>query len=98
VILYDKILFSEDQGEFWRETPVFYRRGRSSGHRITTFLLCNRNSHVPGIRLSEASPVISSNAVHAIKFGSSGRLVKYMDLKIVMMMDMNFRPEKRERS
>jgi len=35
-----------------------------------------------GYGLSEASPVISSNALHAIKFGSSGRLVKYMDLKI----------------
>ena len=36
-----------------------------------------------GYGLSEASPVISSNALHAIKFGSSGRLVKNMELKIV---------------
>jgi long-chain acyl-CoA synthetase len=35
-----------------------------------------------GYGLSEASPVISSNALHAIKFGSSGKLVKYMELKI----------------
>jgi len=36
-----------------------------------------------GYGLSEASPVISGNALHAIKFGSSGRPVKYMELKIV---------------
>ncbi|MDO8928772.1 MAG: AMP-binding protein, partial [Bacteroidota bacterium] len=35
-----------------------------------------------GYGLSEASPVISSNALHAVKFGSSGKLVKYMELKI----------------
>ena len=35
-----------------------------------------------GYGLSEASPVISSNALHAIKFGSSGRLVKDLDLRI----------------
>ena len=36
-----------------------------------------------GYGLSEASPIISGNALHAIKFGSSGRPVKYMELKIV---------------
>jgi long-chain acyl-CoA synthetase len=35
-----------------------------------------------GYGLSESAPVISSNALHAIKFGSSGKLVKYLDLKI----------------
>lgn len=36
-----------------------------------------------GYGLSESSPVISSNSLDAIKFGSSGKLVKYMELKIV---------------
>ncbi|WP_340114288.1 AMP-dependent synthetase/ligase [Maribellus mangrovi] len=36
-----------------------------------------------GYGLSEASPIISGNALHAIKFGSSGLPVKYMELKIV---------------
>jgi long-chain acyl-CoA synthetase len=36
-----------------------------------------------GYGLSEASPVISSNVPHAIKFGTSGKLVKYMDCKIL---------------
>jgi long-chain acyl-CoA synthetase len=36
-----------------------------------------------GYGLSEATPVISSNALHANKFGSSGKLVKYLELKIM---------------
>jgi len=36
-----------------------------------------------GYGLSEASPIISGNALHAIKFGSSGRPVEYMELKIL---------------
>jgi long-chain acyl-CoA synthetase len=35
-----------------------------------------------GYGLSEAAPCISSNVPDAIKFGTSGRLVKYLDLKI----------------
>ena len=35
-----------------------------------------------GYGLSEASPVISTNALHAGRFGSSGKIVDFMELKI----------------
>ena len=36
-----------------------------------------------GYGLTEAAPVISSNVPQDIKFGSSGKLVKYLELKIL---------------
>ncbi len=35
-----------------------------------------------GYGLTEAAPVISANCPEAVKFGSSGKLVKYLDVKI----------------
>ena len=36
-----------------------------------------------GYGLTEASPVISSNVPHCVKFGSSGKPVKNMEIKIL---------------
>jgi long-chain acyl-CoA synthetase len=83
VILYDKILFSKIRENFGGKLRFFIGGGALLDIELQRFFYAIGIPMCQGYGLSEASPVISSNAVHAIKFGSSGRLVKYMDLKIV---------------
>ncbi|MEN6453611.1 MAG: AMP-binding protein [Prolixibacteraceae bacterium] len=83
VTLYDKILFSKIRENFGGKLRFFIGGGALLDIELQRFFYAIGIPMCQGYGLSEASPVISSNAVHAIKFGSSGRLVKYMDLKIV---------------
>ncbi len=81
--LYDKILFSKIRESFGGKLKFFIGGGALLDIELQRFFYAIGIPMCQGYGLSEASPVISSNAIHAIKFGSSGRLVKYMDLKIV---------------
>ncbi|MFV0376270.1 MAG: AMP-dependent synthetase/ligase [Mangrovibacterium sp.] len=81
--LYDKILFSKIREGFGGELKFFIGGGALLDIELQRFFYAIGIPMCQGYGLSEAAPVISSNALHAIKFGSSGRLVKYMDLKIV---------------
>jgi len=83
VALYDKILFSKIRESFGGRLRFFIGGGALLDVELQRFFYAIGIPMCQGYGLSEASPVISSNAIHAIKFGSSGRLVKYMDLKIV---------------
>lgn len=83
VMLYDKILFSKIRESFGGKLKFFIGGGALLDIELQRFFYAIGIPMCQGYGLSEASPVISSNALHAIKFGSSGRLVKYMDLKIV---------------
>ena len=83
VALYDKILFSKIRDGFGGELQFFIGGGALLDIELQRFFFAIGIPMCQGYGLSEAAPVISSNALHAIKFGSSGRLVKYMELKIV---------------
>ena len=83
VALYDKILFSKIRDGFGGELKLFIGGGALLDIELQRFFFAIGIPMCQGYGLSEAAPVISSNALHAIKMGSSGRLVKYMELKIV---------------
>ncbi|BBE19957.1 long-chain-fatty-acid--CoA ligase [Aquipluma nitroreducens] len=79
---YDKILFSKIREGFGGKLQLFIGGGALLDIELQRFFFAIGMPMCQGYGLSEASPVISSNALHAIKFGSSGRLVKHMELKI----------------
>lgn len=83
IALFDKILFSKIRENFGGEMKFFIGGGALLDVELQRFFYAIGIPMCQGYGLSEASPVISSNALHAIKFGSSGKLVKYMDLKIL---------------
>jgi long-chain acyl-CoA synthetase len=80
--LYDKILFSKIREGFGGKLELFIGGGALLDTELQRFFYAIGMPMCQGYGLSEASPVISSNALHAVKFGSSGKLVKYLDLKI----------------
>ncbi|MFV0364955.1 MAG: AMP-dependent synthetase/ligase [Mangrovibacterium sp.] len=82
VKLYDKILFSKIRENFGGNLKMFIGGGALLDTELQRFFYAIGIPMCQGYGLSEASPVISSNALHAIKFGSSGKLVDYMDLEI----------------
>jgi long-chain acyl-CoA synthetase len=79
---YDKILFKKIREGFGGKLELFIGGGALLDTELQRFFYAIGMPMCQGYGLSEASPVISSNALHAIKFGSSGKLVKYMELKI----------------
>jgi long-chain acyl-CoA synthetase len=83
VTLFDKILFSKVREGFGGEMKYFIGGGALLDIELQRFFYAIGIPMCQGYGLSESSPVISSNTLQAIKFGSSGRLVKYMELKIV---------------
>ncbi len=83
LMLYDKILFSKIREGFGGELQFFIGGGALLDVELQKFFYAIGIPMCQGYGLSEASPVISSNALHAIKFGSSGRVVKDLELKIM---------------
>lgn len=83
VSLFDKILFSKIRENFGGEMKFFIGGGALLDTELQRFFYAIGIPMCQGYGLSESSPVISSNSLDAIKFGSSGKLVKYMELKIV---------------
>ncbi len=79
---YDKILFSKIREGFGGNLRFFIGGGALLDIELQRFFYAIGIPMCQGYGLSEAAPVISSNALHAIKFGSSGKLVKFMNLKI----------------
>jgi long-chain acyl-CoA synthetase len=80
--LYDKIFFEKIREGFGGKIKLFIGGGALLDTELQRFFYAIGMPMCQGYGLSEASPVISSNALHAIKFGSSGKLIKYMALKI----------------
>jgi long-chain acyl-CoA synthetase len=80
--LFDKILFSKIRANFGGNLKFFIGGGALLDIELQRFFAAIGIPVMQGYGLSEASPVISSNALHAYKFGSSGKLVKYLELKI----------------
>jgi long-chain acyl-CoA synthetase len=82
VQLYDKILFSKIREGFGGRLEFFIGGGALLDIELQRFFYAIGMPMFQGYGLTEASPVISSNTLLKHKLGSSGVLVKYMDLKI----------------
>ncbi|MCT4604159.1 MAG: AMP-binding protein, partial [Marinifilum sp.] len=81
-MIYDKILFSKIRENFGGNLKFFVGGGALLDIELQKFFYAIGIPMYQGYGLSEASPIISSNAHHKHKLGSSGFLVSNMDLKI----------------
>ena len=80
--LYDKILFSKIREVFGGQLDFFIGGGALLDIQMQRFFYALGVPMFQGYGLSEATPVISTNTRPRHKLGSSGILVKPMDLKI----------------
>lgn len=83
VNLFDKILFSKLRGVFGGELDFFIGGGALLDIELQRFYYAIGIPMYQGYGLSEATPIISSNAAKKHKLGSSGFLVHPMELKIM---------------
>ncbi len=81
--IFDQILFKKIREGFGGKLKFFIGGGALLDIELQRFFYAVGIPVCQGYGLTEAAPVISSNALHAIKFGSSGKLVKYLELKIL---------------
>lgn len=81
--LYDKILFSKIREGFGGNLDFFIGGGALLDIELQRFFYALGMPMYQGYGLSEAAPVISSNAAHKHKLGSSGFLVKNLEIKIL---------------
>ena len=82
VALFDKILFSKVRENFGGELRFFIGGGALLDKDLQKFYVGVGIPMFQGYGLSEATPVISSNGPDLYRFGSSGKLVKPIELKI----------------
>ena len=82
VALYDKILFSKVRENFGGELKFFIGGGALLDKDLQKFYCAIGIPMFQGYGLSEATPVLSSNGPRKHRFGSSGILVKPIELKI----------------
>ncbi|NVO20113.1 MAG: AMP-binding protein [Bacteroidetes bacterium] len=82
VNLFDKILFSKVREGFGGRLEFFIGGGALLDIELQRFFYAIGMPMFQGYGLTEASPVISSNSKAKHKLGSSGVLVKNMELKI----------------
>ena len=83
VILHDKILFSKIRQNFGGNLIFFIGGGALLDIELQRFFSAIGIPVYQGYGLTEASPIISANSPYAVKFGSSGKVVKYLESKIV---------------
>ena len=81
--IYDKLIFSKVRGAMGGKMKFFIGGGALLDIELQRFFYAIGIPMFQGYGLSEATPVISSNSMKKHKLGSSGALVKYMDLKIL---------------
>jgi long-chain acyl-CoA synthetase len=80
--IYDKILFSKIRQVFGGNMQFFIGGGALLDIDLQRFFYAIGIPMFQGYGLSEATPIISSNSLARHKFGSSGYLVKPLELKI----------------
>jgi long-chain acyl-CoA synthetase len=80
--LLDRILFRKVREAFGGNLKFFIGGGALLDIDLQRFFYAIGIPMLQGYGLSEATPVISSNSLDSHKLGSSGHLVKWMDLKI----------------
>jgi long-chain acyl-CoA synthetase len=82
ILLYDKILFSKIRQVFGGKMDFFIGARALLDIELQRFYYAIGIPMFQGYGLSEATPIISSNSLKKHKLGSSGHLVRFMDLKI----------------
>ena len=82
VWFFDKIIFSKIRENFGGELRFFVGGGALLDKELQKFYVGVGMPMFQGYGLSEATPVISSNGPDLYRFGSSGKLVKPIELKI----------------
>jgi len=80
--LYDVILFKKIRASFGGRLKFFFGGAALLDIELQHFFYAIGIPMLQGYGLSEASPVISGNTEERHKLGSSGSIVKYLDLKI----------------
>ena len=80
--VFDKILFSKIREGFGGNLQFFIGGGALLDTELQRFFYAIGMPICQGYGLTEASPVISSNVPHCTKFGSSGKPVQNMEIKI----------------
>ncbi len=80
--LYDKLIFSKIREGFGGELDFFIGGGALLDLELQRFFYAIGMPMFQGYGLSETSPIISSNAPHKHKLGSSGFLVENIEIKI----------------
>ncbi|MDR2385146.1 MAG: AMP-binding protein [Tannerella sp.] len=80
--LLDRILFKKVREAFGGNLKFFIGGGALLDIDLQRFFYAIGIPMLQGYGLSEATPIISSNSLDRHKLGSSGHLVKWMDLKI----------------
>lgn len=80
---FDKILFKKIREGFGGKLEFFVGGGALLDVELQRFFFAIGMPVCQGYGLTEAAPVISSNVPHDTKFGSSGRLVKNIEVKIL---------------
>ncbi len=81
--IFDTILFKKIREGFGGNMEFFIGGGALLDLELQRFFFAIGMPVCQGYGLTEAAPVISSNVPHDVKFGSSGRLVKNLELKIL---------------
>ena len=82
VVLFDKLIFSKVRENFGGEMRFFIGGGALLDKDLQKFYVGVGMPMYQGYGLSEATPVLSSNGPEKYRFGSSGKLVQPIDLKI----------------
>ncbi|MBP3419165.1 MAG: AMP-binding protein [Marinifilaceae bacterium] len=82
VMLFDKLIFSKVRENFGGELRFFIGGGALLDKDLQKFYIGIGMPMFQGYGLSEATPVLSSNGPERYRFGSSGKLVKPLELKI----------------
>lgn len=82
VALFDKIIFSKVRANFGGNLRFFIGGGALLDKDLQKFYVGVGIPMFQGYGLSEATPVISSNGPELYRFGSSGKLVQPIELKI----------------
>ncbi|WP_340114876.1 AMP-dependent synthetase/ligase [Maribellus mangrovi] len=81
--IFDTILFKKIREGFGGNMEFFIGGGALLDVELQKYFYAIGMPICQGYGLTEASPVISSNVPHDVKFGSSGKLVKDLELKIL---------------
>jgi long-chain acyl-CoA synthetase len=79
---FDKILFSKIREGFGGKMKFFIGGGALLDIELQRFFFAIGTPVYQGYGLTEAAPIISANSPHAVKFGSSGKPVKSLEIKI----------------
>ena len=79
---FDKILFTKIREAFGGNLKFFIGGGALLDTELQRFFFAIGTPVFQGYGLTEAAPVISANSPQAVKFGSSGKTVQFLETKI----------------